>query len=44
MYAGKRRLLRDSFAVNGGGFIGPGPVLSDVPLENAGAMFTAWDA
>jgi uroporphyrinogen decarboxylase len=37
------RLLKDSFAVNGGGFIGLGSVLPDVPLENAEAMFTAWN-
>jgi uroporphyrinogen decarboxylase len=38
------RLLKDSFAVNGGGFIGLGSVLPDVPFENAEAMFTAWNA
>jgi uroporphyrinogen decarboxylase len=37
------RLLKDSFAVNGGGFIGLGSVLPDVPLENAEAMFMAWN-
>ena len=38
------RLLKDSFIVNGGGFIGLGSVLPDVPLENVEAMFTAWNA
>jgi uroporphyrinogen decarboxylase len=38
------RLLVDSFAVNGGGFIGLGSVLPDVPLQNVEAMFAAWNS
>jgi hypothetical protein len=37
------RLLKDNFAVEGGGFIGLGTVLADVPFENAEAMFKAWN-
>jgi uroporphyrinogen decarboxylase len=37
------QLLKDSFSVNGGGFIGLGTVLADVPFENAEAMFKAWN-
>jgi uroporphyrinogen decarboxylase len=37
------RLLKDNFAVAGGGFIGMGSILPDVPFENAEAMFKAWN-
>ena len=37
------KLLKNKFAASGGGFIGLGTVLADVPLENAEAMFTAWN-
>jgi uroporphyrinogen decarboxylase len=38
------KLLKDKFAINGGGFIGLGTVLADVPLENVKAMFEAWNS
>jgi len=37
------KLLKDKFATSGGGFIGLGTVLADVPLENVETMFTAWN-
>jgi uroporphyrinogen decarboxylase len=37
------QLLKDNFAAGGGGFIGLGTVLADVPFENAEAMFKAWN-
>jgi uroporphyrinogen decarboxylase len=40
---GEAQLLKDNFTVKGGGFIGLGTVMPDVPLENAEAMFRAWN-
>jgi uroporphyrinogen decarboxylase len=36
-------LLKNSFTVNNGGFIGLGTVMPDVPIENVEAMFKAWN-
>ena len=37
------QLLKNTFCVHGGGFIGLGTVLADVSPENAEAMFKAWN-
>jgi uroporphyrinogen decarboxylase len=37
------KLLKNTFMADGGGFIGLGTALADVPIENVEAMFKAWD-